>query len=394
VSEGFRGKVYCTRASSEIAKIALLDSAHLQVEDAEFKQKRHKKEGRRGKYPVVPLYTEADAHDTFPLIKPWNYEKPLRLAKGIEATFHDAGHILGSAMIRLRLTADGDSRTILFSGDIGRWDKPILRDPSVFADADYVIMESTYGNRTHEDRKDVDTLLAETILDTRKRGGNILIPSFAIGRTQEVLYRLNTLLMENKIPHMRVFIDSPMAIRVTKVFKQHRELFDEEMAEFVDEGHSPFNLPGLEMVSSVADSKAINEIRSSVIIIAGSGMCTGGRIKHHLVHNISDPKSTILFVGFQAVGTLGREIVKGAEEVRVLGQKYPVKAKVVEIHGFSAHADRDELLNWVSHLTRVPRHVFVTHGEPDAAKSFADLLSKQKQWDVSTPAYKDQVTLE
>jgi metallo-beta-lactamase family protein len=221
----------------------------------------------------------------------------------------------------------------------------------------------------------------------------VVIPSFAIGRTQEILYHLNTLLLEERIPKVSVFIDSPMAIRVTEVFKRHRELFDEEMKELVDEGHSPFTFPGLKMASSVDDSKAINYVRKGAVIIAGSGMCTGGRIKHHLVSNIPRPESTILFVGYQAEGTLGREIIEGANEVRILGQTYPVRANIAQINGFSAHADRDELLTWVTSLDDVPKHVFITHGEPEPARSFADMLKSQTGWDVSVPEYGDTAEL-
>jgi metallo-beta-lactamase family protein len=393
-AQGFSGRVYLTAASSEIAGISLMDSAHILAEDAEFKSKRHEREGRKGPYPVVPLYTEEDVRNCLPLLTPLSYEKPLRLGDGIVATFHDAGHILGASMIRLKVPANGGEETILFSGDVGRRDKPILRDPTMFNRADYVIMESTYGDRLHEDPADVDSLLEDAIVSTGKRGGNVVIPSFAIGRTQELMYRLNTLLLAGRIPEVTVFIDSPMAVRVTDVFKHHRELFDVEMTRLVDQGHSPFTFPGLKMASSVDDSKAINYVRKGAVIIAGSGMCTGGRVKHHLVSNIPRPESTILFVGYQAEGTLGREIVEGATQVRILGQAYPVRAKISQINGFSAHADRDELLEWITHLEKAPKHVFITHGEPEPARTFADTLKKKTKWDVSVPAYGDTAELE
>jgi metallo-beta-lactamase family protein len=392
-SQGFSGRVHCTTASLEIARIALLDSAHVMTEDAEFKSKRHEREGRKGPYPYVPLYTEEDVRNSIPFLTPLNYEEPLRLGDGITATFHDAGHILGASMILLKVPLNGGEKSILFSGDIGRRNKPILNDPTVFQHADYVIMESTYGDRLHEDPADVDSLLEDAIKGADKRGGNVVIPSFAIGRTQEILYDLNTLLLKSRIPEVSVFIDSPMAIRVTDVFKHHRELFDEEMRRLVDQGHSPFTFPGLKLASSVDDSKAINYIRKGAVIIAGSGMCTGGRIKHHLVSNIPRPESTILFVGYQAEGTLGREIVEGASQVRILGQTYPVRAKIAQIHGFSAHADMNELLAWVKSLEDPPQHVFITHGEPGPARSFADTLKSQTGWDVSVPEYGDSAEL-
>jgi metallo-beta-lactamase family protein len=237
-------------------------------------------------------------------------------------------------------------------------------------------------------------ILRTLTVSTGKRGGNVVIPSFAIGRTQELMYRLNTLLLAGRIPEVTVFIDSPMAVRVTDVFKHHRELFDVEMTRLVDQGHSPFTFPGLKMASSVDDSKAINYVRKGAVIIAGSGMCTGGRVKHHLVSNIPRPESTILFVGYQAEGTLGREIVEGATQVRILGQAYPVRAKISQINGFSAHADRDELLEWITHLEKAPKHVFITHGEPEPARTFADTLKKKTKWDVSVPAYGDTAELE
>ncbi len=394
VKDGFRGRIYSTRASCEIAKIALLDSAHLLTEDAEFKRRRHAREKRKGPYPEVPLYTEKDALKSFPLFREVRYEEPVEIGEGLEATYHDAGHILGSSHVMVKVTRNGEVRTILFSGDIGRWEKPILRDPTLIEQADYVIMESTYGNRDHEDPRDIDSMLEDVMNSTYKRGGNICIPSFAIGRTQEVLYRLNELLVEDRIPHCNVFIDSPMAVKVTEVFKQHRELFDEEMMDLIKEGQSPFRFPELKMVTTVKDSKAINDVKKGAMIIAGSGMCTGGRIKHHLANNIDRKESTVLFVGYQAVGTLGRHIVEGASDVRLFGKKYPVRARIAQIHGFSAHADRGELLKWVSGLAPGPKHVFVTHGEPESARGLADLLKQEKGWTASVPEYKDEVSLD
>jgi len=327
------------------------------------------------------------------LLRTVAYERTVEVADGIEASFHDAGHILGSAMIRLAVYGNGGMTTLVFSGDIGRWDKPILNDPTGFDAADYVVMESTYGDRLHEDPKDIDSLLEETIISTVKRGGNVVIPSFAIGRTQEVLYRLNKLFVAKRIPRVAVFIDSPMALQVTEVFERHRELFDAEMTALQREGHSPFRLPNLNVTESVEASKAINQVRSGAVIIAGSGMCTGGRIKHHLISNIGRPESTILFVGFQAGGTLGREIVEGAREVRILGQAYPVRAAIKQIHGFSAHADREELLRWVSSLRGAPRQIFITHGEPASAASFAAYLKEKTGWPTSVPHYLQRANL-
>jgi metallo-beta-lactamase family protein len=393
VRDGFRGMVYSTPATAEIARIAFLDYAHLQEEDVEMKRRRHKREGRAGRYPLVPLYTERDAVSAMHHFDTVDYGRPVKIGRDIEATFHDAGHILGSAMIEMSVRINGALRTIVFSGDIGRWDKPILRDPTVFTEADYVVMESTYGDRLHEDPKDIDSLLAEVITFARQNRGNVVIPSFAIERTQEVLYHLNTLFTQNRVPSLPVLIDSPMALEVTEVYKRHRELFDDEMNQLVRNGRSPFSFRGLRMTASVEESKGINRMKGSAVIIAGSGMCTGGRIKHHLVYNIGRPESVILFVGYQAQGTLGREIAEGAPEVRILGQPHAVRARVQQIQGFSAHADRAELLRWLSGLKTPPRHVFVTHGEPDASKALAETLRTEKRWSVSVPSYEDRVRL-
>lgn len=391
--EGFRGSIYCTAATAEIAEIVLLDAGKLQQEDADFKRRRHEREGRKAPHPEIPLYTADDAKASFPLFVPVGYGESVKIGKGVEASFHDAGHILGSSMVRVRAHQD-EERIILFSGDIGGWGKPILRDPTLFEEADYVLVESTYGDRLLESSENVANEFAEVINTTVKAGGNIVIPSFALERSQDVLYYLNKFRLEGRIPHLMVFVDSPMAVSVTGVFEHHPELFDEEMKELLRQRKSPFDFPGLNLIRTVDESKAINYIDGSVIIIAGSGMCTGGRIKYHLVTNISRPESTIVFVGYQAVGTLGRQIVDGAKEVRILGQYYPVRARVVQLNGFSAHADRNQLLKWLSSLQRPPRCVFVTHGEPSAAQHFALLVRDKTGCDTVVPKYQDKVLLD
>jgi metallo-beta-lactamase family protein len=393
VREGFNGPIYCTAATSEITQIMLLDSANLQEEDAEFKRRRHEREGRKGPYPEFPLYTKDDAEAVFPLFSSVKYGDTVKIGDGIEATFYDAGHVLGSSMVKLKIRQGGEERTMLFSGDIGRWGKPILRDPTLFDDADYVIVESTYGDRLLESSQDAANQLAEVINTTVKTGGNIVIPSFALERAQEILYYLNKLLLEGRIPHLTVFVDSPMAVGITEVFQNHPELFDPEMGQLLRQRRSPFDFPGLHLVRTVEGSKAINHIVGSTIIIAGSGMCTGGRIKHHLVNNISRKESTILFVGYQAVGTLGRHIVDGAKEVRILGQRYRVRARIVQLDGFSAHADRDQLVRWLSSLRKPPRRIFVTHGEPNASQHLANLVRSSSGWEMVIPSYKNQVFL-
>ena len=343
---------------------------------------------------MVPLYTTEDAEACLPLFSPVKYKQVIKINDGVETSFYDAGHILGSSMIKVKIRRDCEERSVLFSGDIGRCDRPIVRDPTVFEEADYVLIESTYGDRIHQGPEDTKKLIGEVINSTKEAGGNIIVPSFALERSQEVLYYLNELLLADAIPHLMVFLDSPMAARVTKVFQRHPEMFDEEMTEFIEQNESPFKFPGLKMVGTSGESKAINHIKGTVMVIAGSGMCTGGRVKHHLVNNICRPESTIMFVGYQAVGTLGRRIVDGKKQVRILGQEYPVKARVVRIHGFSAHADRNELLEWLKELKSPPKGVFVVHGETKSSKAFGDYVRKKTGWEVTVPGYQDEIALD
>ena len=394
VKEGFKGKIYCNPATAEIAKIIMLDSAHIQEEDAKYKQKRHKKEGRTVPHEVKPLYRQEDAFECFPQLTPVNYETPVNITDGIEATFYDAGHILGASIIRVKANLNGESRSVVFSGDIGREDRPILQDPTVLHHADYVVIESTYGDRVHESYTGVKDDFCEIINATHACGGNIVIPSFSVERAQELLYYLNELTIEKRIPHIMTFLDSPMAVKVTEVFKDHPELFDKETVKLLIDDHSPFEFAGLKMTRKTAESKAINQIKGTVMIIAGSGMCTGGRIKHHLANNIERPESTILFVGYQAFGTLGRRLMEGEKEVRILGQMYPVKARVASIHGFSGHADKNELLDWLTSLTKGPKHTFIVHGEQKVSEKFAKFVTEKTGWKTTVPKYQQTITLE
>ena len=394
VKDGFNGDIYCTSATAEIAQIVLMDSAKLQFEDAKYKKKRHKREGRVGPYPLIPLYTVDDARDTIRLFRGVRYNKETKIANNVDVTFYDAGHILGSAMIKI-IVKDGDEkRSILFSGDIGRPDKVILNDPTVFEEADYVIMESTYGNRYHQEIRDIDDNLEEIVNETHQAGGNIVIPSFAIERSQELLYELNLLFLEKRIPKLTVFVDSPMANKVTQVFRNHPELFDEEMKDLLEDNNSPFAFANLRYVNTVQESKAVNNNRGTSIIIAGSGMCTGGRVKHHIANNITNPANTLLFVGYQAIGTLGRIILDGVEEIRLFGKKFPMKMKVKRIEGFSAHAGKNELFDWVTNIKNAPRRVFITHGEEAAAEHFSKYLHDKTGWNTLVPDYKDTVVLD
>jgi len=394
VKEGFKGKIYGTSATGEIAQIILMDSAKIQEEDAEYKRKRHAREGRKGPFPEKPLYTIEDVEVCCPLFSPVKYKQPTHIADGLEATFFDAGHVLGSSIIQIKAKANGQERTILFSGDMGRPDRPIVQDPTSFEQADYILIESTYGDRVHQGKEDTRKMMADVINSTKKAGCNIIIPSFALERSQELLYYINELLLEGAIPHLTVFLDSPMASKITTVFQHHRELFDEEMTEHVRHNESPFNFPDLKITGTSDESKQINHIRESVIVIAGSGMCTGGRVKHHLVNNITNPKNTIMFVGYQAEGTLGRIILDGKKEIRIHGQNHQVKARITRINGFSAHADRNELFTWLSKLKSPPRKIFIVHGETKSAHQFGDYIRQKTGWQVVVPAYQDEIVLD
>lgn len=393
VSQGFQGRIFCTAATGEIAGVVMRDSGKIQEEDVAFKKRRHKSAGKKSPHPYEPLYTTEDAEAAVQLLSTVLLHERVKVAEGVHAEFSEAGHILGASSILVTVGGEGGPR-ILFSGDIGRSDMPILRDPEEPPDADYVVIESTYGNRIHEDNSDIPEKLAEAINAAHRAGGNVIIPSFAVERSQDLLFHLRNLLEEDKIPHMMVFLDSPMAIRVTDIFKKHPELFDEDMQDLRSKGIRLGEYRGLKLTRSVDESKAINHIRGSTIIVAGSGMCTGGRVKHHLANNIEKKDCVVLFIGYQAVGTLGRSILDGAKEVRVLGEKRPVRAQVKRIGGFSGHADQSELMKWIGGMKTKPKRVFVTHGEPDAANTLADLLRTELGSEVVVPAFEDAVTLE
>jgi len=394
VRDGFAKPILTTAASRELAEIILADAARIQEEDAEFKRKRHAREGRRSPRPIVPLYTSDDADEAQRHFRPARYGEPVRLNDDVMVTFHDAGHILGSAMLELAVRENGAARTVLFSGDVGQWNKPIVRDPTLFSRADYVVMESTYGGRLHPPAGDVEDKICTVVNEAVKAGGNILIPTFAVERAQELMYHLARLASEDRIPNLLAFLDSPMAVNATEVFRRHRECMDEEAVRLLESGERLFQFPGLKLVSSVNESKAINRIRGSCLILAGSGMCTAGRIKHHLVRNISRPECTIVFAGFQARGTLGRQIADGERTVRILGQRHEVKARIVQLHGLSAHADQAGLLRWVGHLSGPPRQVFLTHGEEEAAEALATEIRSKWGWPVEVPEYQQEFALE
>jgi metallo-beta-lactamase family protein len=394
VREGFRGPIHTTGPSAAMLEIMLRDSAEIQLEDLSYKQKRHAREGRKSPHPYVPLYNELDVDRTLPLVRACTYAQPLDVAPGVVARYFDAGHILGSAMIQIDASEGSKRRRIVFSGDIGQHDKPIIRDPSYFKDADYVVMESTYGNRNHERAGDVETQLARVIGDTAARGGNVVIPTFAVERAQELIYYIGRLARAGRIPALPVFLDSPMAVDVTDIYYRFHEYADEAMWQMINANQPPLRFPGLTMTRTAEESKRINHLEQPCVIMASSGMCNAGRIKHHLRNNIGRQEATILFVGHQGEGTLGRLILDGKKQVRIHGQEYPVRAEIAQIYGFSGHADHDGLWRWISHFERRPRQVFLTHGEEEVALGLAAEIQARLGYSVEVPQYQSTVELE
>ena len=394
VREGFKNSILATPPSVDLLPIVLRDAARLQEEDAAAKKRRHEKEGRRGPHPEVPLYTEAQAEAALRLVKPLRYGEGLALNGHVSARLHDAGHILGSAMVEVSVSEGAGPLRVIFSGDMGQRDRPLIHDPSVFDRAGAVVMEATYGDEDHEDPASIETRLSRVIQDTVLAGGNVVVPVFAIERAQEMMFYLSGLLRANRIPRLPVFLDSPMATDVTGVFLRHFEALDAETLALFRSGRSPFNFPGLRYVRTQEESKAINDFPGPSLIMAGAGMCTGGRIKHHLVHNIARPDSTILFVGYQASGTLGSQILQKPEDVRIFGERHPLRARVEQIRGFSAHAGRSGLLRWLDHF-RPPRpQVFLTHGEPASLEALAGAVRRKEGFRVHVPAYGEAAAVE
>ncbi len=393
VADGYAGPIYALPPTIELAGIMLLDSAEIQVEDSEYKKRRHQKEGRKPNRPVAPLYTPKDVDAALKLFQPVEYGEAVKLGDGLTATFRDAGHILGSGMLEVAVTEDDRQRRIAFSGDIGQWDKPLMHDPSFIAAADYVVMESTYGDREHNRVDNVGDALAEIAIETITRGGNLVIPTFALERAQEIMYYLSRLVHEKKIPPIPIYVDSPMATDVTEVFRNNRAYLDDEVQALVDSGQPPLRFPGLQFAHSTEESKAINEERKPCVIMSPSGMCTAGRIKHHLRQNIGRPDCTVLFVGFQAHGTLGRQILDGNPHVRIHGSDYKVRAKIAQIGGFSAHADRSGLLRWLGGFEQPPRKVFLVHGEESVALEFAQTVRTTVGCEVHVPEYCEDADL-
>lgn len=386
-ARGFRGPVYATDATADLCEIMLRDSAHIQEFEAEW---RNRKGRRAGKEAYVPPYTMVDALGIISRIEGRDYLRPFSPADGITVNFVDAGHLLGSASIEIWIKEGEEKRKIVFSGDIGNTNQPILRDPSYLTEADYVVMESTYGDRSHGPRPDYIKALASTIQRTLDRGGNLVIPSFAVGRTQELLYFIRQIKEERLVTghgNFRVYVDSPLAIEATTVFGKHDlDCFDEEARALVDQGINPLRFPGLKISVTSDDSKAINFDEEPKVIISASGMCDAGRVKHHLKHNLWKSEATVLFVGFQAVGTPGRALVEGAESIHIFGDEIAVRAHIEILPGVSGHADDMGLMKWgASFRENPPKRVFVTHGEDEVTELFAERLRKELGYDAYAP---------
>jgi metallo-beta-lactamase family protein len=375
VKQGFRGSIWSTPATRDLCVAMLQDSGHIQEQDTVYV---NRKRVRDGLPPVEPLYTKHDALEAVKQFVSINYHRPFSPATGVTATFLDAGHILGSAIVALDIVEGGRQRRLVFSGDLGRHEMAILRDPETIGEADFLVMESTYGNRRHETRDEARQVLRRVIVETYKRRGKVIIPAFAVGRTQELVYALHQLSETQKIPSLDIYVDSPLAVDVTEIFRAHPECYDEETLALLQEARSPFGFRRLTYVREVEDSKRLNFLRDSAVIISASGMCESGRILHHLKNNIEDSDNTILFSGFQAENTLGRRIMDGNRRVRIFGEEYDVRARVARVEGYSAHADSEELRAWASHIDRERlQGTFLVHGEKESALGLSGLLHKE-----------------
>lgn len=380
VKDGFRGRIITTPATRDLVELLLFDAAHIQEADAQWATRKALRSGRP---PVSPLYTADDVRHVLPLFDTKPYDRIFHLGKGIKYRFLDAGHILGSGTLELWYQDGPQEKKIIFSGDIGKKGSPIIKDPEITKEADYIVMEATYGNRLHKPLNESINELVDAIKTTFKRGGNVYIPSYAVGRTQDLLYILNNLVREGRLYRIHVYLDSPLAEEATKVYLAHPECFDEEAMKLFTQKRIGDSMV-LHFVRRTEDSMALNKISSGIIVIAGSGMCEGGRIRHHLKHNLWRPECSVIFVGFQAKGTLGRRIVEGASRVNILGEEIAVRSSIYTINGFSAHADRDGLLEWLGNFADSPE-IFLVHGEEEVLGSFRDLILEKYGLKVNIP---------
>ena len=378
VKRGFKGNIYCTDATADLADIMLKDSGYIHEKEAEWKNRKAERAGRKF---IEPLYTYKDAAASIEFLKPVLYGQTIEINEDIRVRFKDAGHILGSAIIELWIKEAGKESKIVFSGDLGVKGRPILRDPEFIEEADFVIMETTYGNRVHPNNENSVKDLIDIILRTKERGGTVVIPSFAVGRTQELIYQLNMFYEENedyrdRLEDLTVYVDSPMATNATEIFRRNAQVFDEETKEYILKGDNPLDFKNLKFTRTSDESRMLNFDPSPKVIISASGMCEAGRIKHHLKHNLWDPKNSVVFVGYQAEGTLGRSIVNGDKNVSIFGEKIHINAEIYNLEGFSGHADREGLLEWISSFTKAPKEIFLVHGEEKSKKDFADSIKK------------------
>ena len=401
-NEGFRGPVYATKATCDLCSIMLPDSGHIQENEIEWKNRKRIREGLP---PLPPLYTAEDAIRTMEIFEPVMYDEIIQIDENIEVRFNDAGHMLGSSIIEVWIKEDGETKKIVFTGDLGNNDIPLLDSPTMIESADYLVMESTYGNRLHIRNDEKAELFLNIVAETLEKGGNVVIPSFAVGRTQEILYEINKLKEEHKndeefkkkfarLMEAPVFVDSPLAISATEVFRQNMDLFEEEVKQEIASGENPLEFPGLQFTRTADESKALNETAHASIIISASGMCEVGRIKHHLKHNLWNPNNTVLFVGYQAPGTLGRNIVDGAKKVKIFGEEIAVNARIEYIEGYSGHADQEWLLNFIYSFMSKPKHIFLVHGEPEGQRELKDKIMESVQIPVTIPDFGDVYELD
>ena len=379
VKRGFKGDIYCTDATADLLEVMLKDSGYIHEKEAEWKNKKNERAGRA---LTEPLYTLNDAVDSLKYIRPVLYDQLIELNEEMKIVFNDAGHILGSAITELWITENDNVSKIVFSGDLGVMERPILRNPTIIKKADFVIMETTYGNRLHPSNSMDVKKLMDIIRDTAARGGTTVIPSFAVGRTQELIYELNRIYESDNqyrkdFENLMIYVDSPMATTATEVFKKNAQVFDEETKEYIIKGDNPLDFKNLKFTRTSQESMWLNSDPEPKVIISASGMCDAGRIRHHLKHNLWNSKSSIVFVGYQAEGTLGRYILEGAEEVTLFGEKVKVNAEIHNLEGFSGHADRDGLLEWLKGFRKEPKRIFLVHGEPKAKESFAETVEKE-----------------
>lgn len=390
VKNGFRGPIVATPATRDLCEIMLADSAYLQVQDVAYVNKRRI---RQGKNPFEPLYEPDDVPPAIEAFHPLPYKQPMEVAPGVALTFYDAGHILGSAFVQLDVQEDGSRRRLFFTGDMGRNDMPILRDPDVLHDVDILITESTYGNRLHPARQDVKAELAELCRQVLRDRARLLIPAFSVGRTQQILYFLNELSNEGVIEGLPAFVDSPLSTRATVVHEKHPECYDEETMELLSRGDDPFAFPDLTYVTDARESKKLNDMRGPVVIVSASGMCEGGRILHHLKHTVRHERNAILIVGYQAEHTLGRRLVEGRSPIKIYGERYELRARVHTINALSAHADHDELMAYFTAMGPQVEHAFVVHGELAAASRLAADLERLAAREVVVPERGESYTL-